>query len=271
MIRARQPIISLTTDFGSCDPYVGIVKGVILGICPRATLVDITHGVPPQDVNTAALVLRQAAPFFPPQTIHLAVVDPGVGTARRAVAASTPLGTFVAPDNGILTGVVPEIATGVRAVNLNRPEFWLPTPRATFHARDILGPVAAYLAAGASLMDVGSVIPPESLARLPWPKPVTVPGAIVGEIIEADHFGDLVSNISLDLLNRYTVKSIHLGDTEVGPMVQTYGDSLPGQPAAYVGSAGFLEIAVVNGSAAQRFRAGKGTPVRVSTLSSPAT
>jgi hypothetical protein len=263
MFQERRPVVTLTTDFGITDAYVGIVKGVILSICPHATLVDISHSVPPQDVATAALILRQAAPYFPPETIHVAIVDPGVGTDRRAVAAISPLGVFVAPDNGILTGVLPAALVGIRAVHLNRPQFWLAAPGATFHGRDLFAPVAAYLAAGTSLLDVGQPIDPEGLVRLPWPEPVTVPGEIVGEIIHVDHFGNLVANIDRRTLERNTVETVFVGEREVGALVSTYGDRGPGQPAAYIGSSGLLEVAVVNCDASQALGAGKGTPVRV--------
>jgi S-adenosylmethionine hydrolase len=260
---AQPPIVTLTTDFGLADSYVGIIKGVILRICPNAHLVDLSHLVPPQDIATGALLLRQAAPYFPNDTIHLAVVDPGVGGNRLPVAVSTSSGTFVAPDNGLLTAVLPVDMSGVRAVHLNRPQFWMPTLHPTFHGRDIFAPVAAYLAAGATLLSVGESIPSEDLVRLPWPAPIRTGHQIVGEVIHADHFGNLITNIDGALLAVHGGTRISLAGVDVGALVRTYSDRGPGEPAAYIGSSGLLEIAVVECNAAQVLGAGRGTPVVV--------
>jgi S-adenosyl-L-methionine hydrolase (adenosine-forming) len=259
----QSPIVTLTTDFGLADSYVGILKGVILRICPNAHLVDLSHLVPPQDIAAGALLLRQAAPYFPSDTIHLAVVDPGVGGSRLPVAVSTDSGTFVAPDNGLLTAVLPLNVAGVRAVHLNRPQFWMPTLHPTFHGRDIFAPVAAYLAAGATLLSVGESIPPEDLVRLPWPTPVITTSKIVGAVIYADHFGNLITNIDGSQLVSLGNTHISLARADVGALVRTYGDHCPGEPAAYIGSSGLLEIAVVQCNAAQVLGAGRGTPVAV--------
>jgi S-adenosylmethionine hydrolase len=260
---AQSPIVTLTTDFGLVDSYVGIIKGVILRICPNARLVDLSHLVPPQDIATGALLLRQAAPYFPADTIHLAVVDPGVGGHRLPVAVSTNSGTFVAPDNGLLTAVLPVDLSGVRAVHLNRLQFWMPTLHPTFHGRDIFAPVAAYLAAGATLLSVGEPIPPEDLVRLSWPSPAWSGDEIVGEVLHTDHFGNLITNIDREFLTGYGAARISLAGVDVGALVQTYSDRGPGEPAAYLGSSGLLEIAVVDCNAAQVLGAGRGTPVIV--------
>ena len=263
MLSSRPPIITLTTDFGITDSYAAIMKGVLLSICPHAQLVDVSHLVPPQDLAAGALLLRQAAPFFPPETVHLAVVDPGVGTERRAVAVSGPQGLFVAPDNGLLTGVLPPDLSGVRAVDLNRPQFWLPAPSTTFHGRDIFAPVAAYLAAGATLLDVGEPIPPEGLTRLPWPKPTRRGHQLAGEVIYVDHFGNLVTNIQQSDLEHVSAATVFVSEQRAGSVVRTYGDRGPGEPVAYVGSSGLLEIGVVNCNAAEALGAGRGSPVTV--------
>jgi S-adenosylmethionine hydrolase len=260
---AQPPIVTLTTDFGLVDSYVGIIKGVILRICPNARLVDLSHLVPPQDIATGALLLRQAAPYFPSDTIHLAVVDPGVGGNRLPVAVSTGSGTFVAPDNGLVTAVLPADMSSVRAVHLNRPQFWMPTLHPTFHGRDIFAPVAAYLAAGATLLSVGESIPPEDLVRLSWPTPIRTANQIIGEVVHTDHFGNLITNIERDLLVDEGAARISLAGVDVGALVQTYSDRGPGEPAAYLGSSGLLEIAVVDCNAAQVLGAGRGAPVIV--------
>ncbi|MDP3047740.1 MAG: SAM-dependent chlorinase/fluorinase [Chloroflexota bacterium] len=258
---AQPPIVTLTTDFGLADSYVGIIKGVILRICPNAHLVDLSHLVPPQDIATGALLLRLAVPYFPTDTIHLAVVDPGVGGNRLPVAVSTSSGTFVAPDNGLLTAVLPVDMAGVRAVHLNRPQFWMPTLHPTFHGRDIFAPVAAYLATGATLLSVGESIPPEDLVRLPWPTPISTGDQIIGEVIHTDHFGNLITNIDGAHLAGLGDTRISLAGVNVGALVQTYSDRGPGEPAAYMGSSGLLEITVVDCNAAQVLGVGRGASV----------
>ena len=260
---ARAPVISITTDYGQSDGYVGAVKGVLLRICPQARLVDITHLVPPQDVFAGALILRQAAPFFPEGTIHLAVVDPGVGTSRRAVAVSCPSGVFVGPDNGLFSGVISSDGAGVLAVELNRPQYWLPGVSATFHGRDIFAPVAAHLAAGVPLQDVGDPIAAESLVRLPWPAPARRGPRLNGEVIHVDHFGNLITNVQARDFTDAAADRVYLGDRDLGPLSSTFGDAEPGEPVTYVGSTALLEIAVVNGSAAAVYGADRGTPVAV--------
>jgi S-adenosyl-L-methionine hydrolase (adenosine-forming) len=265
---AQPPIVTLTTDFGLADSYVGIIKGVILGICPNARLVDLSHLVPPQDIATAALLLRQAAPYFPADTIHLAVVDPGVGGSRLAVAVGAPSGVFVAPDNGLLTAVLPADLAGVRAVHLNQPRFWLPTLHPTFHGRDIFAPVAAHLAAGVPLLSLGQSIRPQDLVRLPWPIPTVTADQIVGEVIHTDHFGNLITNIDGAQLTVLGQLRISLAGADVGALVRTYSDRGPGEPAAYIGSSGLLEIAVVECNAAQVLGAGRGAPVMARSVTS---
>lgn len=269
MTWGRRPTITLTTDYGGEDGYAGILKGVILRICPDATLVDITHEVPPRDVLAATLTLRRAVPYFPPDTVHLVVVDPGVGTSRRAVAAISPQGVFVGPDNGIPMGVLPADLIGVRLVHLDRPQYWLPAHSATFQGRDIFAPVAAYLAAGASLVDVGSPIVAESLAPTPWPNPLKATGCVVGTVIHVDHFGNLISNIDRSLLEQFTVGKVAIESVQAGRLVDTYGDRAPGQLIAYFGSSGLLEFAVVNGNAATTLNLRTGACVRVAVSPAP--
>lgn len=272
------PIITLTTDFGTRDGYVGAVKGVILAICRNTQIVDITHEVPPQDVAEGAFVLAAAAPYFPRDAIHLAVVDPGVGTARRGLVLATPVGTFVAPDNGLLTYLVERLARqqpgrsrakpmmpvimsvppGCRAFVLDRPEFWRQPVSATFHGRDVFGPVAAHLAAGVAPELLGSQI--GEVLCLALPKPRRRGRVIEGEVVHADAFGNLVSNIPASWLST-RVASAELGGHRVEGLSETYG-AREGLVAA-VGSHGYLEMAWRDGNAAARLGAKRGTPVRV--------
>ncbi len=186
------PIVTLLTDFGLEDEYVGVMKGVILSIAPQVRLVDLTHSVPPQDVRRAALILMNAAPYFPPDTVHLAVVDPGVGTERRPIAVRTGRGTFVGPDNGLFSFVLAEMETWT-AVELREPAYRLPLVSTTFHGRDIFAPAAAHLASGVPVEALGPVV--NNLATLPLPRLEIGESSLEGEILYADRFGNLVTSI----------------------------------------------------------------------------
>jgi S-adenosyl-L-methionine hydrolase (adenosine-forming) len=189
-------LITLTTDFGTTDPYVGIMKGVIAGRAPDARVVDVTHGIPAQDVLAGALVLRHAAPYFPPGTVHVVVVDPGVGTARRALCVETAGAVLVGPDNGVLS-----LAAGGavrRIVHLTDRRFFLPDPSATFHGRDVFAPVAAALATGTAPAALGTEVP--DMIRLDVPAPSPGPRGIHGQVLYVDGFGNLVTNVPHDRL-----------------------------------------------------------------------
>ena len=197
---AVPPLVTLTTDFGLRDAYVAAMKGVILSICPEARLVDVSHEVAPQDVMEAAFVLRQAVPYFPPEAVHLVVVDPGVGTARRPVALRHGGHRFVGPDNGLfallLDGAAPETLVG-----LDRPAFWrTEAPSTTFHGRDVFAPVAAHLAAGRRLAEVGT--PAAALESLHWALPIADAQGLRGWVVHVDHFGNGITNIPRDLFER---------------------------------------------------------------------
>src|SRR5712691_6438607 len=185
------PLVTLTTDFGLRDPFVGIMKGVILSICPTARLVDLTHEVEPQDILGGCLTLEAAVPFFPAGTVHLVVVDPGVGSARRAIALRTGGGYLVGPDNGVLTPAFER--SGWTAVALTAPEYRLPSVSRTFHGRDVFAPAAAYLAAGIPLERLGSTL--TDPVRLPLPGCRLEGDALVGEVLAADRFGNLITSI----------------------------------------------------------------------------
>ncbi len=241
-------IITITTDFGLQDGYVASMKGVIASIAPDAKTVDITHLIPPQDLREAAYVLKSTVPYFPRGTVHLVVVDPGVGSERRAIAVATRDAFFVAPDNGVL-GYVLEQAGKFEAVHLNNPHYWLDEVSHTFHGRDIFAPVAAHLANGVPLRDLGDPI--TDIVMLRWPRPKeSASGCIEGEIVHVDRFGNLVSNIPSKMVEResWVVKA---GKVTVGGIEGSYSAVRRGEPVALIGSHGFVEVAVREGSAAE--------------------
>lgn len=266
-------VITLTTDFGLGDVYVAAMKGVILSINPAASLVDITHSIRPQDFRQAAFILNEAYPCFPDRTIHVAVVDPGVGTARRAIILRTPRADFVAPDNGILsyilrdynvadtdnrTRLAPE--SGLHAVAITEPRFWRSPVSATFHGRDIFAPVAAHLSLGVPLCDFGEVL--DSLAVFPVPVPRCDAGGMLrGTILHIDTFGNLISNIKERDLPAGAPISVTVGGETIPGLSRTYGAG--GGLLALIGSSGRLEIALRDGSAASRLRVQIGDEVSV--------
>jgi len=251
-------IITLLTDFGLADGYVAAMKGVILGLNPQATLVDVTHEVPPQDIGHAAYVLATVYRHFPPGTIHVAVVDPGVGSERAAVAVQAAGQTFLAPDNGLLTHV---LAEGYDvAVALTEPRFWRPEPSRTFHGRDIFAPVAAHLSLGVPLASLGE--PVADLVRLPVARPQRRPdGTWVAQIIHIDRFGNLITDMRPDPAWLEQLAGAQVGSFIINAVVGTYADVPSGAPAILTGSGGFLEIAVRDGSAHHEFQAGVGDQV----------
>ncbi len=263
----RSGIVTLLTDFGRGDVYAGLLHGVILGIVPHLRVVDLTHDVAPQAVLEAAFLLESAYRYFPPGTVHLAVVDPGVGTARPLIAMEAGPAFFVAPDNGLLTVVWQGLGDGertaARIVELTEPGFWLPQVSSTFHGRDILAPVAAHLAAGRPLEEVGR--PRQGLMLLPEAQPTIAPnGTVQGRIVHVDRFGNCGTNIPAGSLGSASV--VTAGGHPVGWLRRTYADVAPGQPLALAGSDGRLEIAVREGSAAEALGLRVGDPVGVRTL-----
>ena len=258
-------IISITTDFGTRDGYVGTMMGVMAGIAPGVPFADITQQIPPQDVRSAAYVLWTALPYFPPESVHLVVVDPGVGTARRAIAAQTPWGAVVGPDNGVFSYLW-EAAPPALIVELANPAYQRTGVSHTFHGRDIFAPAAAHIAAGVPLADFGPEV--TDPVRLP-PPTLSISGArIDGEILYIDHFGNAITSIGRmawagKLLRLTPVfgqfppsvivavqTHIFVDGRDLGPIRRTYGKVAPGTPLALVGSEGMLELAVNHGNGA---------------------
>jgi S-adenosylmethionine hydrolase len=250
-------IITLTTDFGGADGYVGIMKGVILGIARDVLLVDLSHDISPQDVRAAAYLLESAAPYFPQGTIYLAVVDPGVGSERRPLIVTTSRARYVGPDNGLFTRPLGE--PGARAWELNRPEFWLPKPSQTFHGRDIFAPAAAHLARGVLPEAMGRPIT-DPFRLAPW-EPTRVPGGeIRGQVVHVDHFGNLITNIPAAWLAGADWRC-RIAEEIIARIVTAYADVAPGALLALIGSRGVLEIGERNGNAARRLGVSAGEPV----------
>jgi S-adenosylmethionine hydrolase len=260
-MRPAAPIITLLSDFGTADAYVAAMKGVILGIAPEARLVDVTHAVPPQDVFAGALALRAAAPWFPAGTVHLAVVDPGVGTAREPIVIETATARFVGPNNGLLTLAA---RPPWRVYVCEAPAFRLPDTSATFHGRDVFAPAAAFLAGGAPAAAFGRPLEEERCVRLRLPEPRREGPALVGEVIHVDGFGNLVTSIRAEHLGSAGAGSrIEAGGEVIMGLSRTYGEAAPGALVALVGSSELLEIAVRDGSAAARLGLGRGGVVRL--------
>jgi S-adenosyl-L-methionine hydrolase (adenosine-forming) len=254
-------LITLTTDFGYKDPFVGVMKGVIFGINPNARIVDLSHGVAPQDIRGAALALGYSAPFFPPETIHVAVVDPGVGTERRPILIETEAGFFVGPDNGALSLAV-EARPVKRIIELANESYHLKPRSATFHGRDVFAPVAAHLSLGIPARDFGPAL--ENYQRIEWPEVTKTAGEVRGEIIYIDNFGNLITNVherDLKPLARATV-AISLADLTIRGIAPNYA-STPAGYAALINSWGLLEISCFNGHADQRSGADIGDPVHI--------
>ena len=247
-------IITLTTDFGSADGYVGAMKGVILGIAPDVRLVDISHEIAAQDVRGAGYVLGHAAAFFPLGTVHVAVVDPGVGSRRRPLLITTPVASYVGPDNGLFTFALDE--GGAAVFELDQPEFWQPNISRTFHGRDIFAPVAAHLARGIVPYALGSPI--SDPVRLPAVAPQRrADGHVAGHVIHVDHFGNLITDIPGGWVGvgRWCVE---IAGRRIGRFGTTYADATAGALLILVSSAGTLEIAVRDGNAAALLGVGVG-------------
>lgn len=258
-------IVTLTTDFGEADHYIACMKGVILQHAPDAQIVDVTHVIQAHDVVHGAFILRQVFEHFPVGTIHVAVVDPGVGTARRLLAVQYEGQTFLTPDNGLISLIHRDfVMDELRAIENTR--LFRPEVSATFHGRDVLAPVAGHLARGMRLDNVGPVI--EELEILNLDRPAVLPNrGVEGQVLFVDRFGNLISNISDEDLAAVSHGlggfNVYVGPLRVGPLRTTYGDVKPGEIVAVIGSTGMLEIAINQGNAASQLRATPGTIVIV--------
>jgi S-adenosylmethionine hydrolase len=248
------PIITLLTDFGTGSPYVAAMKGVVLSINPAATIVDLTHAIPPQDVREAALVLEEVAERFPPGTIHVVVVDPGVGSARAIVCARLAHQWFVCPDNGVLSRLTRSVRP-TSVFRLEESEYWLHPVSATFHGRDIMAPVAARLTLGLEPARLGP--PQANLVRLDWPTPSVLPDRIEGHVLRIDSFGSLSTDIPAAMLADVATERIRVtcNGHQTEAHVRCYAEGRPGTLVSLVGSSDRLELAVINGHAAARLQA----------------
>lgn len=259
------PLITLSTDFGHTDAYVGTMKGVIATLAPQAKVIDLTHGIPPQDVLSGAMALEESCRFFPEGTIHVAVVDPGVGSARAAVALETERSLYVGPDNGIFQLVLKRERL-LRAVRLENPRYRLREVSSTFHGRDVFAPAAAHLANGVSLDDLGPNA--GALVALNLPHPFHDGASLRIHILRSDSFGNLITDLTPDVFDAWNAEKQLVGfefpHACFAGVCNTFSEVPSGMPLAYFGSAGRLEIAIRDGNAAAFFKAVRGTTVLLS-------
>lgn len=259
------PIVTLTTDFGHQDHYVGAMKGVILGLAPKATLVDITHGIRAYDIIHGAFILRQIWAYYPIGTIHVAVVDPGVGTDRRILVGRYSGRIIIAPDNGLVTLIHRDAELEVMRVAENN-RLWPRMESSTFHGRDVMAPIAGHVARGTKLEDVGPATDHVDMLQLPEAT-LNRDQSVTGEVLFVDRFGSLVTNITRQdislVQNRRPDAQVYVGDQLAGPIRQTYGDVGVGEPLALMGSSDVLEVAVNQGRAVDHFQWTTGVAVHL--------
>jgi S-adenosylmethionine hydrolase len=257
-----QPILTLTTDFGLDDHFVGAMKGVVLGICPDARIVDISHGVPPFQIAEGAYLIAQTWRYFPPRTVHLVVVDPGVGSSRRPILVEAGGQYFIGPDNGVLSMVYLRETSKVRLIS-NEHLYRHPVSR-TFHGRDIFAPVAAHLVAGLSPANVGDAIDnylkpefvtPHRAGKRTW----------IGQILKIDHFGNIVTNFHVDDYGDLATRnfSMELGPVTVGAFARNYAERGPGELFVILGSGGYYEVSMSQGSAAAKIKCETGAAIEM--------
>lgn len=262
----RMVVISLLSDFGSKDGFIGVMKGIIWGIAPDAKIADLTHEVNSQDIRQGAFLLGQSFVYFPAGSIHVAVVDPGVGTNRLGIAAKIGDQYFVAPDNGLIT--IPyqlgeKNGTPIQVVHLDREEFWLPAVSSSFHGRDIFAPVAAHLAQGVPLAALGTFIDRPVLLNLP--EPIERDGIFEAEVILVDSFGNLITNFDETMLKQREILKVNINDLEITSIAKTFGNFPEGVLIAMFDSSRRLSVCVVNGSAVQSTKAQVGDKVWIVT------
>ena len=251
-------IITLTTDFGTSDTYIGVMKGVILSINPNAQIVDLTHAIPPQDIHEAAFSIDAAHSYFPKGTIHIIVVDPGVGSDRQAIVSRTERAFFVCPDNGVLSYLLQSVENegrhAIDSVAIQNDAYYLPEVSNTFHGRDIFAPVAAHLSLGVPFDDIGP--PVQTLVQLPIPKIDISGDTLIGQIIKIDRFGNLITNISKGAFDAFlsdaVTYEIRAGNVSMNRLNCAYADAEIGEPLAIIGSVALLEIAVNGGNAEKK-------------------
>ncbi len=263
------PVITLLTDFGMEDEYVGIMKGVILSINPLVSIVDISHQIRPQNLTQAAFIVQAAYQYFPFGTIHIVVVDPGVGSDRDIIAIRSERQVFLAPNNGVLTLLL-ERENIISVTQINNSDYYLKPVSHTFHGRDIFAPVAAHLSSGVNLEQLGSSMDKGKVVRLTLPKPhIAKNGELVGKIVSVDRFGNLVTNIETDLLWGFcSVDSqgkllVKVGKSKLIGISHSYASVVHKKPLAIIGSRGYLEIAVNGGNAETYFGTSLGDSVRL--------
>ncbi|MBN1264710.1 MAG: SAM-dependent chlorinase/fluorinase [Anaerolineales bacterium] len=259
------PVISISSDFGLQDGNTGVMKGVIYGICPDAKIVDMTHLIGPQDVRQIAYVLARQVFYFPENSVHIVVVDPGVGTARRPIAVRAGTQLFVGPDNGFLTLIYERAEKEgwpLQIVHTNRKEYWLPQVSDIFHGRDIFSPVGAYLAAGVSLGDMGEVV--TDPVRLDLPRPQRDGASVRGEIVRVDHFGNMISNIPMEMLSDIDCARVDLKGKKLDRIWRTFGEQPVGTLMALPCSTGYLMVSVNQGSASLEITGERGDTIVVS-------
>lgn len=258
-----RPIVAFLSDFGTRDHYAGTMKAVVLSVCPDATLVDIGHEIPAHDVLAGALELAACYRYFPAGTVFLTVVDPGVGSSRRGIAAECGDYKFVAPDNGVLTAVFRD-APPKKVVELTERKYARPTVSRTFEGRDRFAPAAGWLAKGIALVSLGRAITNFHLIDLP--RPIASAGELLGEVVRVDRFGNLITNVDRRTFEQFAggaALAVTAGSHDVPRVVATYAEAAAGEVCALFGSTDHLEIAVNAGDAAATLRLGRGAPVRV--------
>jgi S-adenosylmethionine hydrolase len=251
----------LTTDFGYRDSYAAAKKGVILSRCLQARILDLRHGIEPRDITDGALFLAGAVPHFSRGTIHVAVVDPGVGTKRLPIVAKAAGQIIVCPDNGLLT-LLAQLHPLEEARTIENPEFMLNKVSATFHGRDIFAPAAAAIASGRGVEDAGERLDMIELLDPPRPR-AHGESRVEGQVIHADRFGNLISNVHRSMLNEEAIIATRIGSVSLPSLLRTYGDAAPNEALALIGSSGFLEIAVNGGNAQRTLKLGRGDAVEV--------
>jgi S-adenosylmethionine hydrolase len=259
----RKPIVTLTTDFGTTDHFAGVMKGVIFGICPSAEVVDISHEIRPFEITEGAFVISQAYRYFPKKTIHVVVVDPGVGTARRPILMEAGGQYFVGPDNGVFSMIFTREKHKVREITAER--YFLKPVSQTFHGRDIFAPVAAHLAAGARPAQFGKAV--DDYLRMTFEHPPrTGKRAWTGLILKIDRFGNLITNFRLEEFPDIQLRpfEMQVGIQKVSRLAENYANSEPGEVFLIVGSSGYLEVAANQSSAARVLGCGAGAPVELS-------